>query len=118
MRLGEEKTGDRRRGKQKKAGDLHSCALCELADGVETTRICGMCCILLFIFPYFTLYRHFPEHSTHTFLNLPRNLFFGNKFYSPTTDPAEVWSLLLEIAVYDLPQSSFPESSCQAFKTE
>ena len=68
-------------------------------DGLETTRIFEIGHLSSLLRPTFLL-----------FINLPENVFFANKFYSPTTDLPEVLSYILGFAMYDL-----PESSCRIF---
>ena len=68
-------------------------------DGLETTRIFEIGHLSSLLRPTFLL-----------FINLPENVFFTNKFYSPTTDLPEVLSYILGFAMYDL-----PESSCRIF---
>ena len=70
-----------------------------ITDGLETTRI------------FEIVHLSSPLPSTFLlFINLPENMFFTNKFYSPTTDLPEVLSYILGFAMYDL-----PESSCRVF---
>ena len=68
-------------------------------DGLETTRI----------FEIVHLFSPLPS-TFLLFINLPENMFFTNKFYSPTTDLPEVLSYMLGFAMCDL-----PESSCRIF---